>query len=87
MLFEIMWIPLQGKRFKKQFVWSHFFKLKIPIKNDTDKYRDAKIFTILVESRGETAKKCCSVTVFSNSKSGRAFSKMLAWFYLKFVTE
>lgn len=48
-----------------------------------------KFSSYIVQLKGEERLQgsVCSVNVFSKNKSGRAFSKILAWFSLKFVTK
>ena len=48
-----------------------------------------KFSSYIVKLKGEERLQgsVCSVNVFRKNKSGRAFSKILAWFSLKFVTE
>ena len=48
-----------------------------------------KFSSYIVKLKGEERLQgsVCSMNVFRKNKSGRAFSKILAWFSLKFVTE
>lgn len=44
-------------------------------------------YIVKLKAEERLQRSVCSVDIFGKNKSGRAFSKMLAWFSLKFVTK